>query len=140
MKKDRRTILIGMGAGLTALPIKWAKPVINCVILPAHAQTSPCQVGEWRFDIYITRFEPIGEPPVQYDPPAHYSKILMLDANDVSGDAIHRYHHEGSIPAADWQDWYYKIKEKTCSTMSGDYHYSSVDVGDDHGYWSAIKL
>ncbi len=42
-KMDRRTVLLGMVAGavsLTHLPSQWVKPVVDMVILPAHAQTS----------------------------------------------------------------------------------------------------
>lgn len=31
----------GTALGLTALPGKWAKPIVASVVLPAHAQTSP---------------------------------------------------------------------------------------------------
>ena len=42
---DRRKVLSLMGAGVlvtTALPKQWVAPVVNAVILPAHAQTSIC--------------------------------------------------------------------------------------------------
>ncbi|MFQ3244492.1 MAG: hypothetical protein ACI9SP_001123 [Arenicella sp.] len=41
--KNRREILkasIGSGAVLVAMPSKWTSPVMNSIILPAHAQTS----------------------------------------------------------------------------------------------------
>ena len=40
---NRRKLLLGLGsgiAGVAQLPEKWTKPVIDSVILPAHAQTS----------------------------------------------------------------------------------------------------
>lgn len=42
-RKTMRRILAGGGliAGSQALPEKWAKPVIDSVILPAHAAASP---------------------------------------------------------------------------------------------------
>ena len=38
----------GMAAGAAALPDKWAKPVADKVLVPAHAQTSepPVECGE----------------------------------------------------------------------------------------------
>ena len=45
IKPTRRELLKGvMGAGALsiALPDSWAKPIVNAVLLPAHAQTSAC--------------------------------------------------------------------------------------------------
>ena len=42
---ERRRLLSIMGAGAlitTAAPSKWVSPVVNAVVLPAHAQTSMC--------------------------------------------------------------------------------------------------
>jgi len=42
---ERRKVLSIVGAGAlltTAMPSKWSAPVINAVMLPAHAQTSMC--------------------------------------------------------------------------------------------------
>lgn len=36
---DRRKILLGLGA--TSAVAAWHKPIVNAVLLPAHAQTSP---------------------------------------------------------------------------------------------------
>lgn len=49
-QEPRRRLLRTVAAGgsalsLTALPGKWAKPVVASVILPAHAQTSPGCLG-----------------------------------------------------------------------------------------------
>ena len=44
---DRRQVLKkillggGLAAGSAILPDKWAKPVVDVIIAPAHAQTSP---------------------------------------------------------------------------------------------------
>lgn len=60
--RSRRTVLkkilvsTGMTVGATALPGQWVKPVVNRVLVPAHAQTSPvceCQ---------MTKPGVIGEP------------------------------------------------------------------------------
>lgn len=43
----RRKILLGLGGGVvgaTQLPKTWSKPIINSVLLPAHAQTSLCTI------------------------------------------------------------------------------------------------
>ena len=42
---DRRKVLSFMSAGVlvtTVMPKQWVAPVVNAVILPAHAQTSIC--------------------------------------------------------------------------------------------------
>jgi hypothetical protein len=45
--EDRRQVLKkillggGLAAGSAILPDKWAKPVVDVIIAPAHAQTSP---------------------------------------------------------------------------------------------------
>ena len=45
---DRRKVLLNIAlggsiaVGLTAMPEKWVKPVIDKVLVPAHAQTSEC--------------------------------------------------------------------------------------------------
>lgn len=45
MKLDRRNLLrVALGGGalaMFALPEKWVRPVVNAVIVPAHAATSP---------------------------------------------------------------------------------------------------
>jgi len=45
MKLDRRNLLrVALGGGalaLFALPEKWVRPVVDAVIVPAHAQSSP---------------------------------------------------------------------------------------------------
>lgn len=43
--RSRRKVLSMMGAGVlitSAMPKKWVAPVVNSVMLPAHAQTSMC--------------------------------------------------------------------------------------------------
>lgn len=42
-----RWILAGSALGTTAaaLPAKWARPVVDTVVLPAHAQTSACTIA-----------------------------------------------------------------------------------------------
>ena len=45
-RKALTKISIGIGVGVTAgfLPGKWVKPVVDSIIVPAHAQTSlPCE-------------------------------------------------------------------------------------------------
>lgn len=37
---DRRKILLGLGT--TSALAAWHKPIVNAVLVPAHAQTSPC--------------------------------------------------------------------------------------------------
>lgn len=46
MKDRRKALRYGLLGGTFAvvLPSKWAKPIVNSVILPAHAQTSACTV------------------------------------------------------------------------------------------------
>lgn len=39
IRRDRRRILLGSAVGASALAV-WQKPVLNSVVLPAHAQTS----------------------------------------------------------------------------------------------------
>jgi hypothetical protein len=45
--EDRRQVLKkillggGLAAGSAILPDKWAKPVVDVIVAPAHAQTSP---------------------------------------------------------------------------------------------------
>jgi len=42
-RKTLKTLLVGSGVALAAgktLPDKWTKPVVDSVILPAHAQTT----------------------------------------------------------------------------------------------------
>jgi hypothetical protein len=49
---DRRQVLkkillgTGLAAGSAILPDKWAKPVVDVIIAPAHAQTSPTTTRE----------------------------------------------------------------------------------------------
>ncbi len=48
--KTRRNLLksvASVGAIGTALPNTWIKPVVNSVVLPAHAQTSPVPATEY---------------------------------------------------------------------------------------------
>ena len=44
-RTDRRKLLAIIGVGgvaAVAIPSRWSKPIIDSVILPAHAQTSMC--------------------------------------------------------------------------------------------------
>ncbi len=53
-RKLLKSLVAGGGAAVTAnsLPDKWAKPVVDSVLLPAHAQTTTCQVyvSDWGSD------------------------------------------------------------------------------------------
>jgi hypothetical protein len=54
MKKRTALKKVGLlGIAATVIPAPWTKPLINSVILPAHAMTSNCSaqniVGEWIF-------------------------------------------------------------------------------------------
>lgn len=46
MKDRRKALQYGLLGGTIAavLPAKWATPIVNAVVLPAHAQTSACTV------------------------------------------------------------------------------------------------
>jgi hypothetical protein len=58
-KQSRRTTLKTLLAGggvlsLAALPSRWAKPVVDSVMLPAHAQTSPSGANGFAVEVDIT--------------------------------------------------------------------------------------
>ena len=50
-EKSRRKLIKGLGI---SIPTVWAAPIIDAVILPAHAQTSVCPDCD---DIYCTPYQ-----------------------------------------------------------------------------------
>lgn len=69
MQQSRRKVLMsGLGLGATAavLPSAWTKPIINSVVLPAHAQASVCPmitIGNVTFGPFSAQPTP-GAPEV----------------------------------------------------------------------------
>lgn len=64
---QRRTLLkttLGLGAVAAAVPGRWSKPVINTVLLPVHAQTSPVCPMIVVGNVVFGPQSPVSSPPV----------------------------------------------------------------------------
>ena len=78
---DRRKMLVGItgiAAGLSQAPSKWTRPVVDVVLLPAHAQTS------------TTTMAPTTAAPVQTTPAPCATPVLDTSHITVSNELVMR--------------------------------------------------
>jgi len=94
MSQKRRKVLLSMvagGSGLAALPQRWSRPLIDSVIIPAHAQTT-CSGFEVEpidqpIDITLTAAEVRGPIIVGRDGSGVFSDTQTLINGTCTNDA-----------------------------------------------------
>ena len=143
MKNAKRRLILGTGCLI--LGEQWSKPVVRTLVLPAHAQTSPCGATTWIFDISYLEFsenasskcEGIYNPIV---PTTTERKIFCLTAEEIDRGLFYRDKDlsPNKGPAADYITIKYTILSTSPSILSGEV--CSVDVDTFYsakGTWQA---
>ena len=136
MQHKRRSILIALGV-VTVLPSQWVKPLVSSVILPAHAQTSVCQVsdfvGQWAMT--FSTHQPSGLYP---------NFELFADGSTSDLDSIWGINQGVFILRQDISDYVFTANISTdCGRLEGE----STTVFDmppqslpSSGTWVAEKI
>ena len=142
----------------------WVTPIVNAVMLPAHATTSinACTTSAWHFDVTFleARCEvgtvcaavPYGEViSLPTDPPQFLEPYLgktdfclseeELDAGAFNRDNDFGGEKYGRGPASDYIYIRYTIETQSELTMSGTIRTNSVDTFDVvTGIWAATRI
>ncbi len=153
--KTRRYILksaAGVGAIGTALPNAWIKPVVEAVVLPAHAQTSDCRGQIWDFKLRFTEISCTvtgicgGDDPdpnrIEAFAKPNADQRFCLSDDEIASERFHRdIDLDGMGMAADYLIVEYTIETKAESEMSGVVVSTSVDTFlAISGKWAAQKV
>jgi len=124
----------------TALKV-WTTPIVSGLLLPAHAQTSPCYDSDWNFNIQLqSRIDPfLSLDAVDLEPPELISRTLTVTTSEVTdGLLVRNIDFDGSGPAADFIFVRYSITDRSCEMLAGTYTDASVDTGiEQFGVWTA---
>ena len=129
MKLSRRNVLLAIGIG-TTLPMQWTKPMINSVLLPAHAQTSECDTSDINglWEISISN----GSPSIFT---LNFDEENVLFSNEIMFE-IHTPLTDTVYTADTTND--------DCTTMGGSYNNFAGVAGPDSpvtsGTWTAKKI
>lgn len=75
-------LAVGAVATVQALPANWTKPVVNAVILPAHAQTSVCET--LLFSVTMDDLSALDIELREFDNPNN--RIQRYEQGEFSGD------------------------------------------------------